>query len=78
MVARCSLGRMSRRLVLSVYALFCVLTLTALATPIVLGDRIEPMVLGLPFPLAWSAGWVVLAFVALATMHTLAGGESEE
>lgn len=30
---------------------------------------------GLPFPLVWSVGWILLALVVLATYHFLSGGE---
>jgi TRAP-type C4-dicarboxylate transport system permease small subunit len=33
------------------------------------GSRIEPLVLGLPFSLAWVAGWLVLTFVVVALYH---------
>jgi TRAP-type C4-dicarboxylate transport system permease small subunit len=29
------------------------------------GARIEPMVYGIPFSLAWVTGWVVIAFLGL-------------
>jgi hypothetical protein len=37
------------------------------------GARVEPMVLGLPFALAWSAGWALLTCVALALYHRAVG-----
>jgi hypothetical protein len=30
-----------------------------------LGDRIEPYVLGLPFSLVWLVAWIVVVFIAL-------------
>ena len=38
-----------------------------------LGNRIEPLVLGLPFSLAWNVGWVLLTFVVLVGYHRLRG-----
>ena len=69
---------MSSRAIHIAYAAFCLVALVALATPLVLGGRLEPRLLGLPFALWWNAMWVVMAFGALATFHVLAGGESEE
>lgn len=67
---------MSRPLVYAAYGLFAVLLLVALATPLVLGTP-RPEVLGLPFPLAWTVGGVLCAFVATLALHLLAGGEEE-
>ena len=33
------------------------------------GNSIEPYVLGLPFSLAWTLGWVLLTFVVLLAYH---------
>ena len=33
------------------------------------GARIEPFVLGLPFSFAWMVMWVVLTFLALVAYH---------
>jgi hypothetical protein len=41
------------------------------------GGRIEPFVLGLPFSLAWYAGWSVATFVALILYHRAIGGGRE-
>ena len=30
-----------------------------------LGDRIEPYILGLPFSLVWLVAWIVVVFIAL-------------
>jgi hypothetical protein len=37
----------------------------------VLGARVEPYVLGLPFALAWMVGWIVATFGVLAVYHVL-------
>ncbi len=34
-----------------------------------LGNRIEPLVLGVPFSLAWIVGWVWLTFLVLVIYH---------
>jgi hypothetical protein len=34
------------------------------------GNRIEPLVLGFPFSLAWIVGWVLLSLLALVLYHT--------
>ena len=40
-----------------------------------LGNRIEPLVFGLPFSLAWVVGWVWLTFLALTVYHISGGPE---
>ena len=35
------------------------------------GAKAEPLVLGLPFALAWMVGWIVATFVVLAVYHAL-------
>jgi len=57
---------------LSIYLAVC---LAALIWPVhaLLGARIEPFVLGLPFSLAWNAGWVVLTFLVLLVYDRLTG-----
>ncbi len=49
------------------YALFCVICLAALIWPgyLYLGNRIEPLILGLPFSLVWVVGWAIANFIAL-------------
>jgi TRAP-type C4-dicarboxylate transport system permease small subunit len=50
------------------FALYCALALGAVTWPgyTWYGNRIRPLVLGLPLSLAWLVGWVVATFVALA------------
>ena len=67
-----------RTLTLTGMALFVVALYAALATPWVLDGRLEPTVLGLPFPVWWTTAWVVAAAVAVAGMHVLLGGEADE
>ena len=33
------------------------------------GNSIEPLILGVPFSLAWVIGWVLLTFVVLIAYH---------
>ena len=58
--------------------LYLAIALAALTWPgyALVGNRIEPSVLGLPLSLAWNAGWVSLTFVALALYH--AAGRRED
>lgn len=53
------------------FALWVACCLAALVWPgyALLGNRIEPRVLGVPFSLAWVVGWVLASFVALALYH---------
>jgi hypothetical protein len=50
---------------------FVALCLAALIWPgyELLGNRLEPRVLGLPLSLAWNTGWVILSFLVLAVYH---------
>ncbi len=57
--------------------IFCLACLIAVASPEYggLGNRIDPMVGGLPFALLWNILWVGLSFVALGLYH-LSDGDS--
>ena len=53
-------------------ALWCAATLSALIWPVydVLGNHVDPLVLGLPMSLAWIVGWCLATFAVLAAyMH---------
>jgi hypothetical protein len=56
------------------FAAYCVATLLAVTWPVYprLGNRIEPLVLGLPYSLAWLVGWVVATFVVLVVYERCA------
>ena len=49
------------------YGFFLLVCVTSLGWPLypLLGARIEPLVLGMPFSMVWMIGWVFLSFVAL-------------
>ncbi len=48
------------------FALFTVALVAVMIFPLfALGNRVEPMILGLPFSMAWVVGWIVVEFVAL-------------
>jgi len=53
------------------YGLFVVVCAMALVWPgfPMIGNRIEPYILGVPFSLAWNIGWVVASFAALFLYH---------
>jgi hypothetical protein len=38
-------------------------------------NRIEPLIVGLPFSMAWIAAWVILAFLALSLLDRAEGKE---
>ena len=63
-------GRLRNRL----YGIFLLVCVASLGWPLypLLGGRIEPLILGVPFSLAWMIGWVLLSFLALLT-YDLAG-----
>ena len=53
--------------------LWCALTLAALVWPLYdwLGNSIDPLILGLPFSLAWVIGWALATFAALSAYYAL-------
>lgn len=75
---------MIRRLVPWGAAGFFLLFTVAMTWPgLIPFNRVEPMVLGLPFTMAWIALWVVLSFVVLILVDRLhedgpRGGESPD
>jgi TRAP-type C4-dicarboxylate transport system permease small subunit len=64
----------TRDVLLAIYVVVCI---AALVWPGYdwFGNRIEPFVLGVPFSLAWVAGWVLLTFVVLSVYHLSAPRE---
>ncbi len=63
-----------RDLLFTLYVICCVGALTWPGYDW-LGNRIEPLVLGLPFSLAWVIGWVGLTFLVLTIYHISGGRE---
>ncbi len=61
---------------LAVYLSLCFLSLVWPGAALA-GGRIEPYVLGLPFSLAWYAGWSLATFLALAIYHRATAGGRE-
>jgi len=57
-----------RNLLFGIYLLVCC---ACLVWPVydAVGNRIRPLVLGVPFSLVWVVGWVVLTFLALVVYH---------
>jgi hypothetical protein len=54
--------------------LFFLLFVAAVTWPgMALGNRILPLVLGLPFSMVWIASWVVLSFVVLVLLDAAEG-----
>lgn len=54
--------------------LFFLLFVVAVTWPgMIPGNRIYPLILGLPFSMAWIATWVVLAFLVLALLDRAEG-----
>lgn len=67
---------MSIRLVRGGVVAFFVLFAVAVTWPGMLpGNRIFPLLLGLPFSMAWIAGWVVLSFLVLVALDAAEGKE---
>ncbi len=52
-------------------AVMALATTLAVATPnyLGLGNRIEPMMLGVPFSLVWNVAWICVSFVGLLAYH---------
>ncbi len=50
------------------FGLFCCAALASLIWPgyAWLGNRVRPLVLGLPFNMAWIVGWILASLVALS------------
>jgi hypothetical protein len=63
-------GRAARWL-LAVYLAACAVALTW--PGVVPFNRVHPLVLGLPLPLAWSTFWLVLGFVVFVVVHRALG-----
>ena len=63
-----------RNLLFALYVLCCVGALTWPGYDW-LGNRIEPLVWGVPFSLAWIMGWVGLTFLVLVIYHASGGPE---
>ena len=65
---------MSIRRVRGVTILFFILFVAAVTWPgMTLGNRIFPLILGLPFSMVWIAFWVVLSFLVLAALDAMEG-----
>ncbi len=49
------------------FGAYCVAAFAALTWPVypALGNRVRPLICGLPFSLAWIVGWIVATFVVL-------------
>lgn len=65
------------RILLGAYVVLC---LAALVWPgyELVGNRVEPYVLGLPFAFAWHIGWVILTCLVIALFHLAnRGGDGE-
>lgn len=61
---------MSKRTARVLFGAFMVVNLLVVTYPIVLPfNRVEPLVLGLPFNLFWVALWVALGGLALLLLH---------
>ena len=58
-------------------AIYLLVTLLAFTWPVydMLGNRVEPVVFGLPFTFAWNVGWVLSTFVVLCLYHRARGEE---
>ena len=67
-------ARLLTYMTLAYVALFAVATTWPGMT---IANRVEPYVLGLPFNLAWVAGWVVLGFVLLVLLDRANTREEE-
>lgn len=65
---------MSIRWVRGVTILFFLLFVAAVTWPgMMVGNRIFPLILGLPFSMVWIAFWVVLSFLVLAALDAMEG-----
>lgn len=67
-----SAARLRRTLVIAFFLAYAVAVTFPGVVPF---NRIFPLVLGLPFVLAWYAGWVVLGGVVLVLYHAAEGAD---
>lgn len=67
-----SSARLRRTLVIAFFLAYAVAVTFPGVVPF---NRIFPLVLGLPFVLAWYAGWVVLGGVVLVLYHVAEGAD---
>jgi sterol desaturase/sphingolipid hydroxylase (fatty acid hydroxylase superfamily) len=52
------------------FAVFVVAMMAVMVFPLfAIGNRVEPMVLGLPFSMAWVVGWILVEFVVLVGFY---------
>jgi hypothetical protein len=56
----------------AIYLALCLLGSTWPGYALV-GARLEPRILGLPFAFAWTIGWVLATFLALILYHRAVG-----
>ena len=66
---RSTMRPMTLRVVLYLCFVFCCAAALVWPGYAVLGNRIDPRVLGLPFSFAWNIIWVLASFVALVAFH---------
>ncbi len=58
------------------FGAFFVLTFAGFLWPLnLLGNRVEPMILGLPFLLFWFVALILAQFAALVALYLLQGGD---
>jgi hypothetical protein len=58
--------------------LLCSIPFVAMCFSVALWDRIDPMILSLPFNLAWLLGWIVLTSLCLGAAYCLEAGRKDE
>ena len=70
---------MSARMLSRLTKAYVVVFAVAVTWPgMTLVNRIDPMILGLPFNLAWVAGWVVIGFVLLVLLDRAVTREEDQ
>ncbi|MEM6731498.1 MAG: hypothetical protein AAF658_08065 [Myxococcota bacterium] len=57
-----------RNLLYGTFVLVCLLAIVWPGYPM-LGNRITPLIFGIPFSLMWNVGWVCASFFALLAYH---------
>ena len=50
----------------------------AMCFTVALWDRVEPMILGVPFNLAWLMGWIVLTAVCMAAAYRVEAAREQK
>lgn len=69
-------GNRRAHVLFGIYVVVCLAALIWPGYPL-LGARVEPRILGLPFAFAYTIGWILATFTALVLFHRAVSREEE-